>query len=164
MEALQGASLHVTWKQKRTSEILFSGFWVLLTDLTVKLWGKINLKEACLWKHCCMGTKPWECSLRVIQGSCHNQNHHRQIASYFIFFFLLLTSPDNNIKVSDTTRKKVYVHNYIHKSTGGDTTTSIANYCGPKENERVACFCRYVSTILRALFNLVLRLSLSLAP
>ena len=102
----EGASLHVTWKQKRISEILFSGFWVLLTDLTVKLWGKINLKEACLWKHCCMGTKPWECSLRVIQGSCHNQNHHRQIASYFIFFFLLLTLPDNNIKVSDTTRKK----------------------------------------------------------
>ena len=91
---------------------------VLLTDLTVKLWGKINLKEACLWKHCCMGTKPWECSLRVIQGSCHNQNHHRQIASYFIFFFLLLTSPDNNIKVSDTTRKKVYMHIFTRVQAG----------------------------------------------
>ena len=144
------AYLHVTWKQKRTSEILFSGFWVLLTDLTVKLWGKINLKEACLWKHCCMGTKPWECSLRVIQGSCHNQNHHRQIASYFIFFFLLLTSPDNNIKVSDTTRKKVYMHIFTRVQAG------------TPQQPVVACFCRYVSTILRALFNLVLRLSLSL--
>ena len=108
----EGASLHVTWKQKRTSEILFSGFWVLLTDLTVKLWGKINLKEACLWKHCCMGTKPWECSLRIIQGSCHKPNHHRQIAIYFI----LLTSPDN--KVSDTTRKKVYMHIFTGVQVG----------------------------------------------
>ena len=31
------ASFHVTGKQKRTSEILFSGFWVLLIDLTVIL-------------------------------------------------------------------------------------------------------------------------------
>ena len=131
MEALQGASLHVTWKQKRTSEILFSGFWVLLTDLTVKLGGKINLKEACLWKHCCMGTKPWECSLKVIQCSCHNQNHHRQIASYFIFFFLLLTSPDNNIKVSDTTRKKVYMHIFT-RVQAGTPQHQLAITAGPK--------------------------------
>ena len=29
---------------------------------------------------------------------------------------------------------------YIHRSTGGDTTTASVNYCGPKENEGVACF------------------------
>ena len=52
------------------------------------------------------------------------------------------------------------MHN-IHRSTGEDATTASANYCGPKENERVACFCRYVLTILRALFNLVARLFLS---
>ena len=48
----------------------------------------------------------------------HNQNHHRQIASYFIFFFLLLTSPDNNIKVSDTTRKKAYMHIFTRVQAG----------------------------------------------
>ena len=125
MEALQGASLHVTWKQKRISEILFSGFWVLLTDLTVKLGGKINLKEACLWKHCCMGTKPWECSLRVIQGSCHMQNHRRQIAIYYFYF--------NFINFARQWGKWHYKKNNVHAYTGGDTTTASSNItAGPK--------------------------------
>ena len=43
------------------------------------------------------------------------------------FYFILLTLPNN--KVSDTTKKKC---SYIHRSTGGDTATESANYCGPK--------------------------------
>ena len=45
-------------------------------------------------------------------GSCDKRNHHAQIAIYFI----LLTSPDN--KVSDTTRKKVYMHIFMGVQVG----------------------------------------------
>ena len=51
----------------------------------------------------------------------------------YVSIFFLLTSPN---KLSDTTKKKC---TYIHRSTGGDTATASANYCGPKTQIAKKC-------------------------
>ena len=51
----------------------------------------------------------------------------------YVSIFFLLTSPN---KLRDTTKKKC---TYIHRSTGGDTATASANYCGPKTQIAKKC-------------------------
>ena len=52
-----------------------------------------------------------------------------------------------NNKISDTTKRNLYI--YIHRSTGGDSTTVNASYCGPKT--QIAKKCKTVYTILERL-------------
>ena len=67
---------------------------------------------------------------------------------FTLLFFILLTLPDN--KVSDTMRKKVYMHLFTGVQAGTPQQQAPITV-GPKRmHERVACFCSYVLTILRA--------------
>ena len=51
----------------------------------------------------------------------------------YVSIFFKLTSPN---KLRDTKNKKC---TYIHRSTGGDTATASANYCGPKTQIAKKC-------------------------